>query len=73
MVLDEVNVAMWFGLLSTEEVVAFLEGRPRHVELVLTGRSAVPELIEKADLVTEMRVVKHYYQEGVPARDGIER
>jgi cob(I)alamin adenosyltransferase len=72
-VLDEVNVAMWFGLLSTEEVLAFVDRRPNQVELVLTGRHAVPEVIEKANLVTDMREVKHYYRDGLPARDGIER
>jgi cob(I)alamin adenosyltransferase len=72
-VLDEVNVAIWFGLLDVEEVLAFLEQRPKQVELVLTGRRAPEELIRRADLVTEMREVKHYYQQGVGARNGIER
>ena len=72
-VLDEVNVAIWFGLLTVEEVLAFLDERPDHVEVILTGRRAPQELIERADLVTEMREVKHYYQQGVMARDGIER
>ena len=72
-VLDEVNVAIWFGLLTVEEVLAFLDQRPDGVEIVLTGRRAPQELIDRADLVTEMREVKHYYTQGVPARDGIER
>ena len=72
-VLDEINVTIWFGLLTVEEVLAFLDERPEHVEVVLTGRRAPPELIERADLVTEMREVKHYYQQGVLAREGIER
>jgi cob(I)alamin adenosyltransferase len=72
-VLDEVNVTVWFGLLTVEEVLAFLDERPAHVEVILTGRRAPQELIERADLVTEMREVKHYYQQGVPARKGIER
>jgi cob(I)alamin adenosyltransferase len=72
-VLDEVNVTIWFGLLTVEEVLAFLDERPDHVEVILTGRRAPQELIERADLVTEMREVKHYYQRGVPARQGIER
>lgn len=72
-VLDEINVAIWFGLLDVDEVLAFLEQRPEHVEVILTGRRALPQLIERADLVTEMREVKHYYQQGVIARDGIER
>ena len=72
-VLDEVNVSIWFGLLTVEEVLAFLDQRPAHVEVILTGRRAPQELIERADLVTEMRQVKHYYQQGVAARKGIER
>jgi cob(I)alamin adenosyltransferase len=72
-VLDEVNVSIWFGLLTVEEVLAFLDERPAHVEVILTGRRAPQELIERADLVTEMRQVKHYYQQGVAARKGIER
>jgi len=72
-VLDEINVAIWFGLLSVEELLGFLDQRPENVELVLTGRRAPQELIERADLVTEMREVKHYYQQGVLARNGIER
>ena len=72
-VLDEVNVSIWFGLLTTEEVLAFLDERPEHVEVVLTGRCAPRALIDRADLVTEMRQVKHYYQQGVMARRGIER
>jgi cob(I)alamin adenosyltransferase len=72
-VLDEVNVTIWFGLLAVEEVLAFLDQRPDRVEVILTGRRAPQELIERADLVTEMREVKHYYQQGVQARKGIER
>jgi cob(I)alamin adenosyltransferase len=72
-VLDEVNVTIWFGLLTVEEVLVFLDQRPEHVEVILTGRRAPQELIERADLVTEMREVKHYYQQGVMARKGIER
>lgn len=72
-VLDEINVALWFGLLTVDEVLAFLAERPQNVEVILTGRRAPAELIEVADLVTEMKEVKHYYQQGVAARDGIER
>ena len=71
-VLDEINVAIWFGLLTADEALAFLDERPGHVEVILTGRRAPPELIARADLVTEMREVKHYYQQGVMARQGIE-
>jgi cob(I)alamin adenosyltransferase len=71
-VLDEVNVAVWFGLLAVAEVLALLDQRPASVEMVLTGRRAPQELLERADLVTEMHEVKHYYQQGVMAREGIE-
>jgi cob(I)alamin adenosyltransferase len=72
-VLDEVNITIWFGLLETEDVLAFLDQKPEQVEVVLTGRRAPQVLIDRADLVTEMREVKHYYQDGVKARAGIER
>jgi cob(I)alamin adenosyltransferase len=72
-VLDEVNVAIWFGLLQVEDVLAFLDQKPERVEVILTGRRAPQELIDRADLVTEMREVKHYYALGVMAREGIER
>ncbi|MCR4442552.1 MAG: cob(I)yrinic acid a,c-diamide adenosyltransferase [Peptococcaceae bacterium] len=71
-VLDELNVALHFGLVDWEKVKDLIEKRAEGVELVLTGRGATPELIEKADLVTEMREVKHYYTRGVEARKGIE-
>ncbi len=71
-VLDEIDVAIQFGLLSEQDCVRLIEARPPHVELVLTGRSASPAVIERADLVTEMREVKHYYRHGVQARAGIE-
>ena len=72
-VLDEVNIAIWFGLLDVEEVMAFLDQRPEDVEVILTGRNAPQALVDRADLVTEMREVKHYYAQGIPARMGIER
>jgi cob(I)alamin adenosyltransferase len=71
-VLDEVNVALWFGLLEEEAVLELLEARPADVELVLTGRRAPQTILDRADLVTEMREVKHYYTDGVLARKGIE-
>ena len=72
-VLDEANVALWFGLLAVEEVLAFLDLKPGGVEVILTGRRALQELIDRADLVTEMVEVKHYYAQGVVAREGVER
>jgi cob(I)alamin adenosyltransferase len=71
-ILDEVNVALWYGMLSLTEVLAFLELRPAHLEVVLTGRRAPQELLARADLVTEMCEVKHYYARGLAARRGIE-
>ncbi len=72
-VLDEVNVAIWFGLLTPEQVLAVLDQKPEQVEVVLTGRRAPAALLERADLITEMREVRHYYTQGVTAREGIER
>ncbi|WP_101513932.1 cob(I)yrinic acid a,c-diamide adenosyltransferase [Thermotoga sp. SG1] len=71
-VLDELCVAIHFGFFSREEIEDLLSVRPENVELVITGRYAPEWLIEKADLVTEMKEVKHYYREGVRAREGIE-
>ncbi len=71
-VLDELDVAVWFGLLSERQCVELIEARPPGVELVITGRSAPRAVVERADLVTEMREVKHYYRRGVQARAGIE-
>ncbi len=72
-VLDEINVAAAFGLVNVREVLDIVKNRPEGVELVLTGRFAPPDFIDAADLVTEMKAVKHYYEEGVDARDGIEK
>jgi cob(I)alamin adenosyltransferase len=72
-ILDEINVAIWFGLLSVKQVLDFLEKRPQNVEVILTGRRAPQELIEYADLVSEIKEVKHYYNQGIPARNGFER
>ena len=71
-ILDEINVALYFELISVHEVAEVLKARAPQVEVVLTGRYAPPELIEMADLVTEMKNIKHYYHAGVPAREGIE-
>ena len=72
-ILDEVNGAVSFGLLTVEELLELVRLRPYAVELVLTGRNAHQQIIEAADLVTEMVEIKHYYQAGVPARLGIEK
>jgi len=72
-ILDEINVTVWFGLLTVKQVLEFLDQRPESVELILTGRNAPQELIEHADLVSEIKEVKHYYNQGILARNGIER
>ena len=71
-VADEVLTAVGLGLLTREEVEALLADRPREVHLVLTGRGAWDSLIEKADMVTEMRLIKHPYDKGVAAQEGVE-
>jgi cob(I)alamin adenosyltransferase len=71
-ILDEINRVISLGMLSVEEVIKGLNQRSPKVEVVLTGRDAPAELIEIADIVTEMYPVKHYYQAGVKARCGIE-
>jgi len=72
-VLDEINVAVDLGLLKKEEVLRLLDERPSDVELILTGRHAAQEIMERADLVTEMKEIKHYYRKGVESRTGIEK
>jgi len=72
-VLDEVNIALYFKLFSVENLIRVLENRSPEVEVVLTGRYAPQEIVDMADLVTEMREIKHYYSQGVEARTGIEK
>ncbi|GAW66762.1 cobinamide adenosyltransferase [Geoanaerobacter pelophilus] len=72
-ILDEINGAVSMGLVPVEGVLDLMRKKPHHVELVLTGRNAPESVIEAADLVTEMREIKHYYKAGVPARVGIEK
>jgi len=71
-VLDELATALFFELIPLDDVLRLLADKPRHVELVVTGRRAPDELLAAADLVTEMRPLKHYYDAGVQAREGIE-
>ena len=71
-ILDEINNVVRMGLLPVEEVLAAIEAKPPELHLVLTGRDAHPKVIEIADLVTEMREVKHPFSEGVQAQKGIE-
>lgn len=71
-VLDEVNVAIQYGLFDLSEVLAAVNDRAHNVDVICTGRYAPAELIDAADLVTEMKKIKHYYAAGVRARRGIE-
>jgi cob(I)alamin adenosyltransferase len=71
-VLDEIITAVLFRLLTVDQVNALVQSKPDALELVLTGRGAPEELIRTADLVTEMKEIKHYYAAGVPPRKGIE-
>ena len=72
MVLDEYNMALFFELIDWKKTEALLEARNLETEVVFTGRGAPQELLDVADLVTEMKEVKHYYMQGVMARKGIE-
>ena len=71
-ILDEMNVALFFGLIRREAVEELLDHVPPDTELVLTGRGAPDWLTSRADLVTEMMEIRHYYEKGIPARLGIE-
>lgn len=71
-ILDEVNVATDFGLLDAENVLAAVRGKAPHTEVIMTGRNAPASFIENADLVTEMKEIKHPYQKGITAREGAE-
>ena len=71
-ILDEIVFCLSKGMLSESEMMEILEAKDENVELILTGRGATPRLVEEADLVTEMRAVKHPYEQGIPARAGIE-
>jgi len=71
-ILDELTYCLSFGWLPVEEVIETLKQRPEGMHIVITGRNAVPELVEYADLVTEMREIKHPYKQGIKAQRGIE-
>ncbi len=71
-ILDEVNVAVAWKLVELDEVIKLIRDKPQNVELILTGRHADRELVKMADLVTEMLKIKHPYDEGMLAREGIE-
>ena len=71
-VMDEVNVALAWKLIDVTDVIKLIDEKPEKVELILTGRYADQRIIDKADLVTEMRKIKHPFDAGQPARKGIE-
>ena len=72
-IMDEVSIAVYFNLFTNDELLEMIEKRADNVEIVLTGRYADKKLIEMADLVTEMKEIKHYYTQGIITREGIER
>ena len=71
-ILDEIIVAVDYGLIPLSDLLRLLDTKPSGIELILTGRDARPEIIERADLATEMVERKHYYKNGVSAREGVE-
>ena len=71
-VLDEINVAVSMGLIGVDDVLALIKEKPEGLHLILTGRDAHPAIIEKADLVTEMKLIKHYFNKGIGAVKGME-
>ncbi|CCO08569.1 cob(I)yrinic acid a,c-diamide adenosyltransferase [Desulforamulus hydrothermalis] len=71
-ILDEILYALKYGLVAADDVLELLDNRPDSLHLVLTGRDAPPEIIQRAHLVTEMKEIKHPYRQGIPAQEGIE-
>ncbi len=71
-ILDEINTAVEIGIVEEEKALKLMDSKPDHVELVMTGRGASEAIMARADLVTEMKALKHYYDDGVMARKGIE-
>ncbi|MBN2097728.1 MAG: cob(I)yrinic acid a,c-diamide adenosyltransferase [Candidatus Omnitrophica bacterium] len=72
LILDELNVALDYGLVKIEQVKKILKNKPKLPEIIITGRGTHPELIKRADLISEIRGLKHYYKKGIAARKGIE-
>ena len=72
-ILDEIGIAVYFGMITPEQGLALLQKKAPGTELVMTGRYIPDYIIDEADLVTEMKDIRHYYEAGVEARDGIER
>jgi len=72
-ILDEANIATYYKLFPVDDLLELIQTKPENTELIITGRMADPRIVEAADLVTEMKEIKHYYQKGVQAREGIEK
>jgi cob(I)alamin adenosyltransferase len=72
-ILDEINIACYYNVVTIPDVLRFIRKKPLEVELILTGRYASDEVLKAADLVSEVVEIKHYFQQGILARDGIER
>ena len=72
LILDEINIAVAYGLVDLEAVLSFMRAKPERLELILTGRYAPREMMDLADTVTEMKEIRHHYSRGVAARKGIE-
>ena len=72
-ILDEASIAVYYNLFKADELLEIVRAKPEHVEVVITGRKADQRIIDEADLVTEMKEIKHYYKKGVTSRPGIER
>jgi len=72
-VLDEANIAVKYKLISEQDLIDIIDAKSENIELVITGRDATPKIMDKADLVTQMKALKHYFQNGVEARVGIEK
>ena len=72
-ILDEANIAVHYNLITADELISAINRRSQRTEIIITGRYAKQEIMDVADLVTEMKEIKHYYQQGVQARVGIEK
>ncbi len=71
-ILDEINSSVALGIVKEKDLLILLEQKPAHTEIILTGRDAPTSLLERADLITDMRIVKHYFYQGIRAREGLD-
>ena len=72
LILDELDMAVYFNLVKVEDVIDLIDSRPAQVEIIITGREACQEILDRADLITEMTLHRHPYDQGIMAREGIE-